>query len=157
VKRSDVEFHPAARLEVERTHAWYRVASDAAADGFLLEIELALDEIAEAPNLCRNICMGRDGSCFGDSRSASCTWLRAHPSASSPWRTPRGARDTGAPVAGEPRRTSVREGISLAPGADTEERPPTTRESEGSATIIDRGSADDGDAGSATALRRRER
>lgn len=50
MKRSAVEFHPAARLEVEQTHAWYGARSEAAADGFLLEIESALDEIAEAPN-----------------------------------------------------------------------------------------------------------
>jgi plasmid stabilization system protein ParE len=50
VKRSDVEFHPAARLEVERTHAWYWERNEAAADAFLLEVEAALDEIAEAPN-----------------------------------------------------------------------------------------------------------
>jgi plasmid stabilization system protein ParE len=35
---------------VERTHAWYWERSEAAADGFLLEVEAALDEIAEAPN-----------------------------------------------------------------------------------------------------------
>lgn len=50
MKRSDVEFHPAARLEVERAHEWYWERSEAAADGFLLEVEAALDEIAEAPN-----------------------------------------------------------------------------------------------------------
>ena len=50
MKRSDLEFHPAARREVERTHAWYWERSEAAADGFLLEVESALDEIAEAPN-----------------------------------------------------------------------------------------------------------
>ena len=50
MKRSDVEFHPAARFEVERTHAWYGSKSESAADGFLLEMEAALDEIAEAPS-----------------------------------------------------------------------------------------------------------
>jgi plasmid stabilization system protein ParE len=50
VKRSGVEFHPAARREAERAHSWYWLSSEAAADAFLLELEAALDEIAEAPS-----------------------------------------------------------------------------------------------------------
>ena len=49
MKRSNVEFHPAARTELLKAEAWYWARSEAAADAFLIEIERALDEIAETP------------------------------------------------------------------------------------------------------------
>jgi len=49
VKRSTLRFHVAARAELLEAHRFYWRQSPAAADGFLLELDRALDEIAEAP------------------------------------------------------------------------------------------------------------
>ena len=51
MKRSAVRFHAAAHAEAAEGHRYYWERSPAAADGFLLEVERALDEIAEAPRL----------------------------------------------------------------------------------------------------------
>jgi plasmid stabilization system protein ParE len=45
----DVEFHPEAVEEAEAAFIWYRERSESAAKAFLLEIDRALEEIAEAP------------------------------------------------------------------------------------------------------------
>ena len=49
MKRSAVRFHAVADAEVTETHRYYWERSPAVADGFLLEVERALDEIAESP------------------------------------------------------------------------------------------------------------
>jgi plasmid stabilization system protein ParE len=45
-----VEFHPAALAEAEATVAWYGERSFSAAQGFLTELERAIQAISEAPN-----------------------------------------------------------------------------------------------------------
>lgn len=49
MKRSALRFHAEAQAELLAAHRFYWERSPAAADGFLLDLELALDEIAEAP------------------------------------------------------------------------------------------------------------
>lgn len=49
MRRSAVRFHADARAEVLEAHRWYWERNESAGDAFLLQLELALDEIAEAP------------------------------------------------------------------------------------------------------------
>ena len=49
MSRSAVRFHPDARAEVLEAHRWYRERSEGAGAAFLLELELALDEVSKAP------------------------------------------------------------------------------------------------------------
>ena len=46
---SAVKFHADARAEVLEAHRWYWERSEGAGDAFLLELDLALDEISKAP------------------------------------------------------------------------------------------------------------
>ena len=49
MRRSALRFHAAAHAELIEAHRYYWRRSPGAADGFLLELERALDEIAESP------------------------------------------------------------------------------------------------------------
>ena len=45
-----VEFHPEALAEAEAALAWYGERSSGAAEGFLTELERAVEAISEAPD-----------------------------------------------------------------------------------------------------------
>ncbi|HBL26164.1 MAG TPA: hypothetical protein DD490_04940 [Acidobacteria bacterium] len=49
VARSQVEFHPATRREIKVACAWYRERSLSAEDGFLAELQHAVEQVALAP------------------------------------------------------------------------------------------------------------
>jgi hypothetical protein len=46
----NVEFHPAALLEVETAQAWYEERSLLAASAFLRELSIAVERIRHAPD-----------------------------------------------------------------------------------------------------------
>lgn len=50
MKRSALRLHAEARAEVLAAQSWYWERSAGVADAFLLELEHALDEIAESPD-----------------------------------------------------------------------------------------------------------
>lgn len=50
MRRSGVKLHADARAEALEAQAWYWERSEGAGDAFLLELEQALDEIAENPD-----------------------------------------------------------------------------------------------------------
>ena len=49
MSRSAVKLHADARAEVLEAHRWYSERSAGAGDAFLLELDLALNEISKAP------------------------------------------------------------------------------------------------------------